>query len=65
MPKRGAKPMSGHSNAVFVMPCPATKMPFVELPVLGTIAPMAMVEPGPRNWPLTGFIAWRFVPEQG
>ena len=47
------------------MPWPATKMPLVGLPVFGTIAPIASVEFGPRNCPVTGFIAWRLVPEQG
>ena len=30
--------------------------------VFGTSAPIATVEFGPRNWPVSGFIAWRLVP---
>ena len=65
MPKRGATATAGHSKAVLVMPWPATKMPLVALPVFGTIAPIAVVEFGPRNCPVTGFIAWRLVPVHG
>ena len=56
MPKRGARrdrrPLEGGLGDAL----PATKIPLVELPVFGTIAPMATVEPGPRNCPVTGFM---------
>ena len=37
----------------------------VGLPELGTSVPIASVEFGPSNWPVTGFIACRLVPEHG
>ena len=45
-----------------MMPWPARNRPLVRLPVFGTIAPIDAVEFGPRNWPVSGFIAWRLVP---
>ena len=65
MPKRGANPTAGHSNAVLVMPCPATNTPLVRSPVFGTMAPIEAVELGPRNCPVIGFIACRLVPLHG
>ena len=47
------------------MPSPDRNRPFSLLPVLGTIVPMAAAEPTPRNWPVRGFLAWRFAPEHG
>ena len=39
-------------------------MPLVALPVPGTAWPMSPVVPAPISWPVTGFFAWRLVPEQ-
>ena len=47
------------------MPWSACTSPFVALPLLGTIVPIASVVFGPRNWLVNGFIACRFVPVQG
>ena len=57
MPKRGPNTSHGHVYVVLAMPWPDRKMPLVELPVPGTTAPMASVEFGPRNWPVSGFFA--------
>ena len=47
------------------MPSPDRNSPFSGLPVFGTIVPMAAAEPAPRSWPVSGFLAWRLVPEHG
>ena len=65
MPNRGAAASAGHLKFVSVMPCPDWNRPLVRFPELGTIAPIASVVFGPRNWPVTGFMAWRFVPVHG
>ena len=39
--------------------------PLEAVPEPGTSVPTAAVVFGPRNWPVSGFIAWRLVPVQG
>jgi hypothetical protein len=50
---------------VFEMPWPCRINPFVVLPVFGTSVPIASVEFGPRNCPVTGSCACRLVPVHG
>ena len=59
-----SEPSAGHVYVVSAMPWPDCIRPFVRLPVLATSVPIATVELGPRNWPVTGFFACRFVPVQ-
>ena len=47
------------------MPSPALTMPFSASPELGTSWPIASEVFGPSSAPVTGFLAWRLVPEQG
>ena len=47
------------------MPSPAANTPLVRVPVLGTRVPIAAAEFGPRNWRVSGFMAWRLVPVHG
>ena len=64
-PRRGAGAIDGHLYPVFTMPSPPTKIPLVALPVFGTSWPIASVEVGPRNSPVSGCMACRFVPLHG
>src|SRR5262249_20324755 len=65
-PNRGPNSRTGHLYVAFGTPLwPGRNRPSVRFPAFGTSVPIAELELGPRNSPVSGFIAWRALPLHG
>ena len=56
---------SGRCSSSWRCPRPPRTGRCRRLPVPGTSVPTAALVFGPRNWPVTGFMAWRLFPVHG